>query len=679
MAADVTVPDGTTETITQRITDDGDTLTVENGGAIDASYHAVFATADNQTVINDGTIASTGHDGIHSIGDNITIINGSTGTISGGDDVIEIQGVNAHVINYGLLQSDYGIYVNGSNANAGDNTEITNADGATITSVMYGVYVFGSDEVKITNTGGATIKGGAFEGIYLHLSNDAMITNADGATIEGVRYGIWAYNSNNATIINTGGATIEGGEEGIGINKSNNATITNAGGATIKGVNTGVIVRGSLDTKIVNNGTVTGNINGITITTDGFGNASAGAVITNRGTIVGGDHAIRIDSTSTNISVNLLAGSVIDGGVLFDGPNLRLNIGEGLNLYLDYDGTIETLTSVFPIIHDETNGIVYTVDPSYFELSQAFIQTTADAVHQAVRDGAGRGNRFGGGFSGNGTFAYGMEPPGFDNTGPRGWVSGFGGFQKQGARQAYGGLVTGGGFASGDRMYGAFLGGAYSQLKNALTTDALSYYGGLYGGMSTGPFWIEAAFLGGHTDFSYERTVANNMVAGGLETVSADYDGTFISPSFTIGRSLGDRLEVSVGGNYAGLFIDGYTESGMAGMTVASRDVHVAAVRAEARYLAEQRKLHNGIMSVETWAGVDGFFNLGGDDVEISIAGLPFEAIPVNVTDATVVGFAGIGLNHDYGKWSLRTSVEGRYGSDAYREIRSNASVAVTF
>ena len=48
------------------------------------------------------------------------------------------------------------------------------------------------------------------------------------------------------------------------------------------------------------------------------------------------------------------------------------------------------------------------------------------------------------------------------------------------------------------------------------------FYAGLYGGMRNGPFWIEVSLLGGHTDFNSKRVVANNTVAGGLETASAN-------------------------------------------------------------------------------------------------------------------------------------------------------------
>ena len=100
-------------------------------------------------------------------------------------------------------------------------------------------------------------------------------------------------------------------------------------------------------------------------------------------------------------------------------------IGSGLNLYLDHTesdpGNLAQVNSEISIVHDETNDITYTVDPTGFVLVQSFMQTTADALHGAVREGA---NRFGDGFSGTGTFAYCDGAPGLVETGPRGWVIG---------------------------------------------------------------------------------------------------------------------------------------------------------------------------------------------------------------------------------------------------------------
>ncbi len=742
IAADVTVSTGTTETTTQTIDEDGDTLTVEEGGTIDttaAGTQGVRATGDNQTVINRGTIKGGKHigldedDGIEIEGSSgSTINNTDTGTVWGEEFGIHVdESDNITVNNAGTIE---GATEDGIRLDLSDNITITNTGSIIGGSNDDGIRIDESLEVTVINDGSIDAYD---DGIDMGDSHDATIIN-NGSIIVTNDNGIDFDDSHRVTIVNNG--RIEANGDGIDFDVSNDATIINNGtiiarehgvdvsdyslrakvvnngwiestrwhgihvslnssnteiinNGTIKGGNWdhGISIEGSFDTEIVNNGTVTGNINGIAVTEDENGTASDGVKITNRGTIAGGTYAIYIDSTSTDITLNLLPGSVIDGALGFFGTGLMLNIGEGLNLYFSYAGTIETPNFDIPHVHDETNGVIYTVDPSGFALSQAFIQTTADAVHEAVRDGAGRGNAFGGGFSGNSTFAYGTGDPGFDTAGPRGWVSGFGGYQQQngtgnttGGDQAYGGLVSGGGLALEDRIYGAFLGGSYARLETDYDTqkiEAASFYGGLYGGARSGPYWISGALLAGYSEFSSDRTVANNTVAGGLETASADYGGYFISPSVTVGRSIGERTEISVGGHYAGLFLDGYTESGSsANLTVASRAAHVAAVRAKATYLAGQQQMWNGLVSVETWAGIDGVFNFG-DNVEASVAAGAFDAFSASFAEAAAIGFAGIGLNHrpDSGNWSINTSLEGRYGTDAFTEIRASATAAVTF
>ena len=528
-------------------------------------------------------------------------------------------------------------------------------------------------------------------------NNNQTVTN--GGDIFAAQHGIRSTGTGN-TIINTG--FIDAGVHGIRID-GGNTTVRNTG--HIESVEHGMRSETADNSSLINEGSIFAGIHGInslsaseTISNSGYIDAGdvgirvtgSGTEVTNNGTVIG-TASIFFDPGAADGILNLHAGSVLDGIVGF-GSNPTLNIGSGLNLYLAYQGTDPTVNSAVPHVHDAVNDVIYTIDPTGFALSQSFIQTTASAVHGAVQSGTGFGNSVGGGFSGNDTFAYGANAPGFADEGPRGWASGFGGYQSQdgsgnvtGGDQAYGGLVTGGGFASSDRMYGAFAGGSYSRLETDFDTqriDAASVYGGVYGGMAHGANWISANFVAGYTSFDSDRTVANNMVAGGLETASADYDGYFISPSLTFGRSIGERTEISFGGNYAGLFLDGYSETGSsANLTVSSRDVHLAALRAQVKYLAYERPSNGGRVSIETWAGIDGYFNLGGDDVTASVAGLPFDGFSASFADSAAIGFAGIGINHKpvSGNWHFNGSLEGRYGTDDYGEIRATASVGRTF
>lgn len=741
-AVDIPVPAGTTENDTQILEDDGDTLTVEDGGTIAtvAGANGAEAPEDDQTVDNAGTI-DAGATGVFSTGARVTITNRATGQILADQTAIEAEGDDATIINDGVIEAvNTGVYSTGDRAiitttgtiladeiaieSYGDDANIRN-DGM-IEAIIDGVVSTG-ERATITNSATGIITAADDDGIVsegddstiindgqIFADDDGIKTIADSATIINngiINAGDDGIDSDDGDTANGDGqftrtinnGVINSGDEAIDSDAENhiiinngalnadtngieatrrNALITNNGTINADTFN-GIVVRES-DAYVLNTGTINAGDDGIDVDEDAFE-----AVVINRGTVIGAYHAILVDGDDA--TVMLEAGSVLDGAVAFNGLGLILNIGTGLNLYLDYGGEIDTLNSDIPIVHDETNTIIYTVDPTGFALSQSFIQTTSDAVHDAVRSGTGFGNGFGGGFSGTESFAYGANDPGFGETGPRGWVSAFGGYNSQdgsgavtGGDQAYGGLVTGGGFASDERMYGAFLGGSYSQLETDFDTqqiDAASFYGGLYAGTRSGPFWIDGALLIGYSDFDSDRIVANNLVPGGLETATADYDGYFISPSITVGRSIGERTEFSIGGHYAGLFLDGYTETGSAAnLTVAGRDVHVAAIRAKATYLAHQKQIDSGLVSVETWAGVDGVFNFG-DDVAASVVAGPFDAFEATFTDTAAIGFAGIGVNHKpaNGNWSFNASLEGRYGTDDFSEIRATATAGMRF
>lgn len=584
-------------------------------------------------------------------------------------------------------------------------TDIVVSDGETVTDTVFLLDVGDSLTVE---SGGIIDTSATFDASGASADNNNQTVTNKG-TIIAERHGIRSNGINN-TIENSGSIRALLGHginitTGTSIDAQDNV-VTNTGriDAALHGIRTDTAVVG---TTIYNEGTIFAGIHGIR-------SYGAGEMIKNSGTIVADDIGILVDGDNTfitnsgfvvgksGISVSttanasdavfyLNAGSVLDGLVELRGSDPTLNIGSGLNLFLDYDGVVPVVNSKVPIVHDTANTLIYTIDPSGFALSQSFMQTTADAVHNAVLGATSLGNGTGGGFAGDQTFAYAGQAPGFEDSGPRGWVSGFGGYQSQngsgfvtGGDQAYGGLVAGGGFASSDRMFGVFAGGSYSQLESDHDTqkiDAASVYGGIYGGAALGANWINANFAVGYTSFDSDRTVANNMVSGGLETASARYDGYFISPSLTVGRSIGDRTELSFGGHYAGLFLDGYRETGSAAnLTVSGRDVHVAAVRGQVKYLAHQKSTANGQFSVETWAGLDGLFNLNGEDVEATVAGVALN-FPASFSDSAAVGFAGVGVNHKptSGNWSFNASLEGRYGSDSFAEIRATGGASMKF
>ena len=454
------------------------------------------------------------------------------------------------------------------------------------------------------------------------------------------------------------------------------ATVTNFG--TVSGDEDGIFSIGDNAT-VINYGTAVGQKAGI-------GSQGDNSLIVNYGTVRtdGGPDAISIVGIGTELV--LMPGSVIEGLVRFDGIDEKLTIPAGQNVVLDYAGGFSTLDAAAPFVNDSANGLVVTVDPTGFATAEPWLQTLTETVQDAVRDAAGRDV-----VPGSAVFGFDNAGSGQAGDGPRGWVSGFGGYQTQsgsgavtGADQAYGGGLAGGHILRDTGVYGLFAGGSYSHFETDNDTQTIgvtSAFGGIYAGTQHDSLRFDMALIAGYAHHNSKRTVANNMAPGGLETASADYDGYFLSPALTVTRQLDDRTAVSIGGRYAALFLDGYQETGSsANLTVASRTVQVAALGAELQRRLGRWRNDTGTLSVDAWLGADGLFNLGNNSVNATVAGLPLD-FRGNFAGTTAVGFAGIGIGFrpDNGALSFNVELEGRLGSDDYREVRGAGGISWRF
>ena len=162
----------------------------------------------------------------------------------------------------------------------------------------------------------------AFTGVGGGAANtlEGTITGAAGATtgVIGVRGG--ASVINNATIqggtnsAGTGGLGVDFGGPPAGLSTFvNNGIIRGGQGSTVGGI--GIFVRAGTN-PLVNTGTIEGGNGASAIVTNG---ASVGLTLINSGTISAGAgqaDAIRVTGTSGVLSVELRAGSVIEGNVL---------------------------------------------------------------------------------------------------------------------------------------------------------------------------------------------------------------------------------------------------------------------------------------------------------------------------------------------------------------------------
>jgi len=623
MAADFTVRSGETVFDTQELTDQGDRGVIEAGGVISMAIGpAVRSSNDDQTVTNHGLLTTTGNSayGIWSQGDNAAIDNGGNITTSENfADGIVSEGANARIDNGGDI-STFGEFADGITS-GGANARIDNrGDIATSDREARGI-LSGGPDARIDNSGDITTLDFAAYGIY-STGDDARIDNSgDITTSASFVFGI--------------------------LSEGADARIDNSGGIRTSGVNAyGIWLRAS------------------------------GAALTNSGTVISEQsYAIAFDNEQATL--NLLAGSAIQGGIRFDVPGTAtLNIGPGLNTALTFEGLPTTINSNgAPMVVQ--GSLVAVVDPTGFSAQDEMLTDLTRAIAGSV-DARLNAARFGyapatgpvmayaeadapeaaqtGGQAG-GQFGYVTGLAGSQG-GPGFWAAGIGSYRDQdadgvdvGFDSSLGGLLVGydAEVSAGTRI-GGFIGASASRFDtdgNSQDIDADSYFGGIYGSFTGERYFLDLAVTGGLSQQSSDRAIANNLVIGGIEHAEADYDGVFVSPSATIGTTYamsGGTLIPSFRARYAGLFLDGYEESGSAAnLSVDDRDVNVFDFRAQLAYALAARPAGDGSLHAAFRLGADATF-ADNDDVQAALLGT---GLNFSVSgDDTLRGFAGVDLSY---------------------------------
>lgn len=169
---------------------------------------------------------------------------------------------------------------------------------------------------------------------------------------------------------------------------------------------------------------------------------------------------------------------------------------------------------------------------------------------------------------------------------------------------------------------GVFFGGAAGKIDadfNSQETDVKTVFGGLYASRQMGTTAVDAAVLVGYSNYDRERRVANNLVANGVQTASAEYNAWLVSPEITFTQPVpygGQRLEASLTLRYSGLFLDGISETGAAdALTIEDRDIHVFQARTQLSLPNERTTSDGGIMRNAVYIGLEGRAQAGNKDV----------------------------------------------------------------
>ncbi|WP_378947646.1 autotransporter domain-containing protein [Mesorhizobium sp. ANAO-SY3R2] len=619
-AIDRTVADGQTETATQTLTGFGDTLSIEAGGAVSTNGGAVVMDAANQTLTNRGTIDTDGTSayGVHSTAINAEVANFS-GIITYADCAYGIYSVADYfaIINNGTIST---------RGNAGS----------------YGIYVEYADHAAITNNGLIDTIGDTANGITLWGSH-ARITNNGTLTTSGANaIGIYAWHD-------------------FAENSQN--VLTNTGTIRTTGTGSQAIYANATGMTVINSGRVASR------------------------------HAEAFYMGQADQMLTLLAGSVIEGGIRFDqAGSATLNIGRGLDARLTLDGIPDTI---------DTNGQAYVLDGNVLTVVSSEANraggtaaaVTSDAVASALRSHISRSRQ---GQSGGGAAPLGYAPtpaaPDFPEFAPSDdfsmWTSAYGAVSsprggKAGVRTGQGGGLFGfDARLSEERLVGLFggLGHGVVRADNGSKVETTTLVGGGYGSFGFGPGFVDVNAAIGATFNKSNRKIVNNVVAGGLETADGDYGGIFISPSVTVGldHDLGTaRLTPSISLLYAGIYQNGYTETGStANLTLESQTTHVFTARGEIELGTLKLDEMAGGWSGSVRLGAEGTLT-DGSATSASLLGSALNLAGSTSTEAR--GFVGMDFGFTRGGYDFSTKGEVGYSTAGVLSASIQGGIGMRF
>lgn len=646
------------------IINSGDITTSGNDGA------GVYLRSDHNTLNNSGTISTSGDDAY-----GILVRFGGYNTINN-SGVIDTSGTDAFAIY--VFNSDYNTITNsGAIATSGDggigiyamgdhntvnNSGTINTSGNNDATAMY----IAGDYSSISNDGAITTSGNSGYGIlsygYYNTVSNAGSINTRGAS----GFGMYVVSENN-TVVNSGTINTSGGNAtGIYVLNDSNA-ITNSGSVITSGVNSHGILALSDYNTINNNGSI--NVSGANAVGVLVDNNNT---ITNYGTIVSTQYQAMMLSGNNN-TVNLMRGTVIQGGIALNTATNTFNYENGLNTAFTFGGNLPGSINSNGMPRAINGMLVATVDTTGFAMEDEVVTDITDCGHDGVglrldRVRSASGSGAWGNLCGN------MRQQ--QDSGPA--IK---------ANHLLGGVAFGRDHAlSSGRRFGWMAGASSSRVEvddAAQEIDIKSVFGGIYGGrqLDSGTF-IDMSLLVGMADHNSDRHVVNNLIEGGLETARADYDGYFVSPGIRIGTSTqwGDmRVQPSLDIRYAGMHLEGYREHGSAASVKADdRTLHTLSARAKLSFLSDLKLDDGRALSQESYIGIAGRSNLGNDDADIQLLGsdINFDYGGENSSLGLIAGFNAT-LNGKVGRVSA--GFDGQVDQDGTVDLSAHVNVVMPF
>ncbi len=619
-------------------------IVVDNSGTInglDSNGMGIQSLGDDATITNSGTIQADGEQstGIMLSGDFAEVTNtglvqntgdSGTGIFVGGDDAyvendgrilatgfrgtgVKLSGADAVFLNSNLVSASgsgsFALHSLGANAWIVNLNTIEATDEANV-----GIYSVGDDAV-IVNTGDVLSTN---DGGFAILSTGANAEIDNYGKIEASGTGSISVNIHGAAMVNTGTVSNSGNFGAAIVTEIKGTTLSNTGTIVASGHAAIAVDAQGADAWIVNDGEIRApGDEGIAVVTE-----ENGATFTNGGAVSAtGLDGVAFDFYGADTTLNLLNGMTVEGRIEYLNPRSgTIDIARGLNAALTIGGmpaTIETHGQPYTISGDT----LIVVDQTGFAATDAFAfdltRVVADTVDAA--DGGPRRRR---------TVTTGALP-GASEIGPAQlldlrprplWrpaaTASLDGFELRGRRSSSSAPTarfprpTRRASSPADRSAGSRPPSAPRAITNS------GGFAGAYWSHDDGRAFRNLSVTLGGIETESKRIVANNTVAGGLETASGSYGSFYISPAATFGihRQFGRAtVSPSVRLRYTGLFTPGFSETGSAGdLSVASRFAQAIDVRAQVKAELGGLVGEAGVGRIGVRAGVDGILTFGG-------------------------------------------------------------------
>ncbi|MBX9824420.1 MAG: autotransporter domain-containing protein [Xanthobacteraceae bacterium] len=668
------------------------TASVTNSGIITGGQRGIVTTG-TVSVINSGTISATIGVGVDGQTANVT----NSGTISG--PLFGITASTANVTNSGTISGGEGIAAGIANV----------SNSGTISGTDFGIRAVTT--ANVTNSGI----------ISASVGIDAITANVtNSGSISGVR-GIEATAAN----VNNSGS-ISGSLEGI---IATTASVTNSG--IITGRQRGIVTTGTVS--VINSGTISATVgvgvegqtanvtNSGTISGPLFGITASTANVSNSGIISGGIAALQFAGNPDTLT--LLPGSRIIGAINLAGGGDTVNFRGG-NHNLTFDTLAgATVTGTTPFVVSGNRAVA--IDPTPFAMADRnlmdFSRMISAVIPEIETAAAGTSGSAPLAFSGSArsaadvvgdTFAaaipslsaYAGETAVLGNPtavyagGTTVWARGFAGKRVQEAdgvllrteNQFYGGMLGAEWQAGPNWRLGLFAGGGETKSSLDLNygeTKSTLVFGSAYARYRLANAFLYLAVQGGRSGNDTQRRINNNLVAGGIETATASFDGWYVSPEahFGIHHALGTwggaayTLSPSLRVRYLYASFDGYTESGSsANLTVGRRSVQDFEERGELKLTRTETFGATAAIATSIYGGVLAVQRVGNTTVDAALLG---QAIPFATPGENNVwgGYGGAGLAWRAERITVFGAAEYTALSDNSAIVSGRAGLRVTF